>query len=149
MGKSSGGTRSSSSGSPRGMRGGRKINGWTLGTDTWGSPRLTAKGADAEIIYSMLSTPVERLVEERTGSIRSGGGWSGDRAQGDAEFSIIFRDGTQTWQMREYMEGMSEGAKLLNNFYKSGSDADRRAYNNWAEEYRLKTPRMNHPEDFD
>ena len=109
---------------------------------------MKAKGADAEVIYHMLSTPVERLVEERTGSIRSGGGYSGERGA-DAEYSIIFRDGTSVPQMREYMEGMSEGAKLLNNFYQSNSDADRRAYNNWAEEYRLKTQRMNHPEDFD
>jgi len=148
MGKGNGSTRASASNNSRGLGGGRSINGWNVTTDSWGSPALKAKGADAEIIYHMLSTPVERLVEERTGSIRSGGGYSGERGT-NAEYSIIFRDGTTRAQMREYMEGMSVGAKLLNNFYESHSDADRRAYNDWAEEYRLKTRRMNHPEEFD
>lgn len=143
MSKGSGGTRAGSSGSPRGLSGAsgassRSLNGWQMTTDSYGFPAVKKSGSDANELYRALSSPVEQAVQERVGSIRSGGGYSGPRES--AEFTIIFRNGTTTSQIREYMGYMKEGAKL----YAAVNDAEnrldynraRRAFDAWYKKMR-------------
>ena len=108
MSKGSGSTRGSSSSSPRGLRG----TGWTIGEDSLGAPAIRAKGESAAKIYYALSSPVERAVESNVnvGDIRTGGGFSGP--MDNREFTIIFRNGTTNAQIKSYLDGMKEGAKL-------------------------------------
>lgn len=111
MGKSSGGTRASSAGSPKGLSGGAN---WNITTDSWGSPAIKASGAKAEELYTALSSPVERAVRSQVGDIRSGGGFTGE--PGARTYTVIFRDGTSNDQIQNYIKLMTEGSKLYANY---------------------------------
>lgn len=132
MAKSSGATRGGGSNNPRGLNTNRSFSGWSLREDRYGNPEIYSKGRNAEMIYNALSSSVEQAVESKVGSIRSGGGYSGP--ENDREYAIIFRDNATYTQIDNYMKGMSEGAKLYNNWRNASGQARAEAeeeYNKW------------------
>ena len=140
MGKSSGGTRTSASNNPRGMGGGRIIISEPNG---WGLVRVSGKDIDDIRAIGMSDYTVGGLMRERYGDIQNGGGdVNGVNVydfEADAGEGII----------KNYVREWAQGARLLKKYWDTHDDADRRAYNEWVEEYRLRTRRMNHPEEFD
>ncbi len=126
MAKSSGSTRVSASNNPRGItNSNRTFNGWTFGTESFGSMAVRKSGKDADEIYSALSTSVEQAVESKVGDVRSGGGFTGP--SDNREYTIIFREGTTFRQAENYLKEMKTGSRLFAeraNAYRNGTDSE-------------------------
>ena len=90
-----------------------------------------------------MDTYVEAPITERWGDIRNGSGTF------DGQQTYSFKSSAGNVVIKEYIKDWAEGARLLQEYNSTQSNEARAAYNQWVEEYRLKTRRMNHPEEFD
>lgn len=136
MAKGTGTTRSVNSGNASSTRSqSTKVNGWSINQDRE-APTLSKQRADAERIYSALSSSVEQAVESKVGDIRSGGGISGVTSSNGMTYSIIFRDGTTEKQIRDYMKYMDEGSKLYRAYQEDRLGKARDDFENWYNRMR-------------